>query len=215
MSRIIGVDIDGVLADLELPIKLAIEKEFGVKPDEQKRDEYYMHDRFNIDPKAMRIFLDELFYTPGFWASAEPFYDNIYALANHRGFDIILITGRDNSARTETIEWLYNKCSYFTWRGLLMNTLQLKHQALKFCGASAMIEDRYAEAATIAAKGFNSYLIETHYNREFKGRDDGVVWVRDIADALKREGLQVPMAVSKRSATVQYMQQKAVHGGDN
>jgi uncharacterized HAD superfamily protein len=188
---IIASDIDGVIADIEPEINRRISEQFGVEINDIKKDKFYMHERFDIEPVVMETFLQErVFNDDEFWLAATPMHENIDALKRIAVLHpVVLITGRHNHARAVTEDWLIEHAGFISYDALLMQSLQVKHRAMKFAGAEVMIEDRYAEAATIASQGHRSYVVERHYNVEHKEKDDGVIWVKNILEVAELEGL--------------------------
>lgn len=186
---IVASDIDGVLADIEPELNRRISTHFGIDISEVKKDKFYMHDRFDIDPKEMENFLQtSVFNDDEFWLMAGPIEENTEALRKiYFEHEVVLVTGRHGPTRKVTKEWLRREL--IPYHGLLMDSLQVKHRAMKYAGAELMIEDRYNEATTIATKGFRSYVVERHYNLEHKGKDDGIIWINDIHDVIKLENL--------------------------
>lgn len=185
----VASDIDGVIADIEPELNRRISKHFSIELNEVKKDKFYMHERFDIEPKVMETFLqDEVFSDEDFWMAATPIQDNVHALRdiwlNH---EVYLITGRHGHARDVTANWL--ELAGIPYHALLTDSLQVKHRAMKFVNAELMIEDRYAEAYTIGTKGYRSYVVERHYNLEHKGKCDVVRWVNNVHDVIEIEGL--------------------------
>ncbi len=189
---IFASDIDGVLADIAPELHKRISLHFGVPKDEVRKDKYWMSERFNIDPKVMNMFVDTCLSDENFWELVEPIEHNLRALKQldpwpHR---LILITGRHKEVRDVTEEWLVDHgLNYHT---VLMNTLSVKHKALKYCGAEFMIEDRYSEAKVIAEQGFRSYLLRTPYTLEYATEEnpENLIFVNNVQEVLDLEGIK-------------------------
>ena len=187
---IIGQDLDGCVANIEPELNRRISQHYGIEIDEVRKDKFYMHDRFDIEPREMERYLsEEVFSDPAFWEAAEPFKANILTLRliAEAGHKIVFITGRHNTCRSATERWLEQHVGVS--HVLMMQTLDTKHRALKYVGAEIMIEDRYHEALTIAQKGFRSYLLAKHYNVIHMGNDNVVRWVDTIEDVAMIEEL--------------------------
>lgn len=190
---IIASDIDGVIANIKPVIQERVADYFRVPAELVTPDKAAMQKMFGIDPADYTSFLQVgCFSDYDFWLSAPPIEENIEALNDlvwGGEHELVLITGRKNTAREATCHWLIrNRLSY---NSLLMDALQLKHKAMKFCGAELMIEDRFEEAKTIAEQGYRSYLIRTGYNIQHETRRSGpIIWVDNINDVLDLEGIQ-------------------------
>jgi uncharacterized HAD superfamily protein len=166
-SRIIAVDLDGVLAHTETEIQRRVQAHFGLEPeDEICKDKYLIEERYNIPAKEMEDFLqsEHVFESSDFWLLADPIKENLNAInkAVAYGHRIYIVTGRHGSCRESTEQWLDQQG--VVCHGLLMDTIDVKHEAMKFLGAEMMFEDRFHEAKIIAQKGFKSYLIKRDYN---------------------------------------------------
>jgi uncharacterized HAD superfamily protein len=173
----IGIDLDGVIAD-NVPELVYRLKKLGIKTDPKKWPSYYIEDHIEGLPEgwASDQFNDPLFYQNciatehAFYAVNEWFY---------AGNDIFIITSRRNHLEEVTLDWL-DQWS-IPYNQLFMGVKRLeKYKILENLEATVMIEDHPHEAMVAKERGYNSFLLMTPYNKNFKYGDNKPHMISDL-----------------------------------
>ena len=169
MKKLIGFDIDGVLADFVHPFGKLAEEMFGIRArsagaqqqwrfnsltDEQERE---LWDRIDGDPLGLFWENLPLLVTPGELADMD-------ALRSE-GYMFIFVTSRHSKAKYATERWLGD-------RGFVGGLHMMKHKApylAELENLRAFIDDSPAHLNAMHETGVNAYARDWPYNREIAG----------------------------------------------
>lgn len=171
---IIGVDIDGVIAD----IATSLEKELSSR-------NYYNYNYTDWLCTVHHCDLsDEIFGDSLFWKNLKPFQESWHQI-NHwwsQGHDIHLVTARRSDVSIGVLEeWLDSwKISYNRLHIAKMNS---KSKILHDLKIDFMIEDNPHEALLIQKAGMRCFLMKSWYNSEYWEDLDSIGSLLDIEGA--------------------------------
>lgn len=156
--KVIALDLDGVIADIDTAISDYLHYNFGVEEDYSS---WLTSDTKN--EKALKLFSDELF-----WKNLKPFDDAWHQINKwfSNDIDIHIVTARKKEASVRMTEpWLD------AWR---INTLRpkfaiinKKHEIVSEIDPIFMVEDNPHEVISLRDHGINCYLRKAWYNKEF------------------------------------------------
>ena len=160
----LGIDLDGVLANVHDQIRYRIKSDLGFEPDEfvdWAKDERLK--KYGITSKWIYT---TLFNDGWFWARIEPHLENIETLqkwATH--CEIHIVTGRHKeTCGMETLGWLRRYKVPFdklTFEQVMHKVVYLNNNEIP-----VLFEDRFFEANKCAAFGIRSYLIKRQWNEK-------------------------------------------------
>lgn len=182
-SMKIGVDIDGVIADILTPLAARINKEFGHDIGLKDLDKFDLSDTLKkYDIKSTWLF--KMFKDEWFWSEAIPYEENIQTLNEWKaqGHMIYLLTGRSSSTGIQTAAWLRRaKVSYSRLEFL---KVMKKYEFMLKEEIPVIFEDRFFEANKTASYGMRSFVIRRSYNTEYEGRSFNslLTYVDSLAD---------------------------------
>ena len=163
---LIGLDLDGVLADLGPGVAARIEGRFGVASHPSTWVHYDLRDlRLGIPQDRFVRFLDEVFADPVLYRDAPVHAGAASGLAalRHAGWRAVGITARPAHLRHVTRRWL---CDHgLDLESVVHTSLGAKHEAARSLGVAATIEDNPVEAELLAAV-CDSWLLDQPYNRD-------------------------------------------------
>jgi uncharacterized HAD superfamily protein len=168
---IIGIDIDGVLANSEPAYRRTINRLFHLKLKQEDITFYKYEDAAGLTDTQMHLFWTT-FYREGSWLKIKPikgarkFLDKLKN-AQHR---IVIVTSRPQEyIKKETYQWLREHRMPYTELIFLANH-DSKHQAAWVCGHKFdyFIEDYYEYALDLAQRGVKVLLVDYPWNRKEK-----------------------------------------------
>lgn len=165
---IIGIDIDGVLADSEPLYRQTINRLFNLTLKQKDVTSYKYEECAGLTEDQMRLFW-KTFYREGGWLKIKPikeakrFLDKLKR-KKHR---IVVVTSRPREhIKEETYQWLKeHKIPHSEL--IFLENHKSKHQAALLRGHKFdyFIEDNYEYALDLAQKGVKVLLMDYSWNR--------------------------------------------------
>lgn len=165
---LIGLDLDGVLADLGPGVAARIEDRFGVASHPSTWVHYDLrHLRLGIPQDRFVRFLDEVFDDPALYRDARVHAGAAHGLAAllDAGWRAVGITARPRHLRDVTRRWLQSHD--LALESVIHTRLGSKHEVASVLGVTATIEDNPVEAELLATV-CDSWLLDQPYNREHR-----------------------------------------------
>ncbi len=204
MSRVIGIDIDGVLADFTTAYVPLIQKVTGRElfpPHWRQKATFPQTWDFDLDAGYTKAELSEVWKviktSKTFWRDLKPLEGAVTTIKHlnwlsERNTDIYFLTNRMGThAKSQTESWLY-QCGMANPTVILVAE---KAPLVKALGIEAFIDDKpdtlndvanHAQAHGLTVKG-HIYKMRAPYNVGLK-RDD-LIPVNSLAEMLEKEGL--------------------------
>lgn len=178
-KQILGVDVDGVLANfntgfIDLVIEVTGRDLFPPRPFDIPTWNYPEH--YGYTKEELEAVWGRIERSSGFWKSLPAYEDTINAVRYIRekfamGADIYFVTSRPGlSAKIQTEEWL--RTWYLPPTVLISSAKGLCSRALKF---DAYIDDRWENALDVSTTGALSVLMDRPWNREYNAEEHGIV----------------------------------------
>jgi 5'(3')-deoxyribonucleotidase len=177
----IGLDLDGVIADIQSEFVIRLNRDFQIDADPSKWETHYVHDQF---PEVPNDWVEKQFADPTFWLNAKC-YEDAWMMTNKwfmTGHDVYIITCRNDGHGPLTIEtterWLleweipYNKLLHSQTR------LEKYEVALEY-DLNFMVEDDDHEA-DVLGQHVKTYLLDHPYNRKYNGKFERISSLREI-----------------------------------
>ena len=168
---IIGIDVDGVLADSEPLYRQTINRLFDLHLKQEDITSYKYEECAKLTDDQMRLFW-KTFYQEGGWLKIKPlkaakkFLDKLKR-EKHR---IVIVTSRPRKhIKKETYQWLKkHKMPYSEI--IFLENHKSKHQAALLHGHKFdyFIEDYYEYALDLAQRGVKVLLMDYPWNRRGK-----------------------------------------------
>lgn len=178
-KRILGVDVDGVLANfnesfIRLTIDITGRDLFPARPFDIPCWNYPQY--YGYTEQETAGVWEKIENSPIFWETLAPYEDTINAVRYLReqfalGNDIYFVTSRPGkSAKIQTEKWLR---SWFLPPTVLISSNKgLCSRALAF---DAYIDDRWENALDVSTTGAQSILMDRPWNREYNAEEFGIV----------------------------------------
>ena len=165
---LIGLDLDGVLADLGPGVAARIEDRFGVATHPSTWSHYDLrHLRLGVPHDRFVAFLDDVFADPDLYREAPLQAGAAVGVACllEAGWRAVGITARPSHLREVTLAWLgrHGLALDAVYHARLGHKSQLAHEL----GVTATIEDNPAEAELLGAV-CDSWLLDQPYNRDHR-----------------------------------------------
>lgn len=187
-DKVVGVDIDGVLADYPRSFVEFINEELGTKHDASSLQTYHIYEELGID-KELGIYLKDKYRQSGYKRNI-PVIDGAKELLQglrDKGYKIVILTARPykkyNRIFADTMDWLNNN-------GLVYDEIifdeEKEERLLKEFGKNQVeffIEDVANNANGIAELGANCFLVDRPYNQDSTIAED-VTRVKRAVDVL-------------------------------
>lgn len=161
----IGVDLDGVIADVTTELVFRLNK-LGIKSNPDEWTSMYVEERHPELPKG---WASQQFKDPVFFLNAMADESAFYCINRwfYSGDDVFIVTCRPEELREITERWLDEWG--IPYNNLIMDAKRYsKFEILLDLQCSVMIEDDGQEADNVAAHGIESYLRLHPYNRSYK-----------------------------------------------
>jgi len=165
----IGIDIDGVLGNILIPLANRMEQEFNVKVDFGDLDKFDLTETLRKhDIKSTWLF--KVYKDAWFWSETVPYDENIETLNKWRadGHEIHLLTARHADAAMPTSAWL--KKHKVNYSKLEFVRSMKKHETMLKDNIPVIFEDRFFEAQKCASYGMCGFVVRRSYNIEYEGR---------------------------------------------
>ena len=168
---IIGIDIDGVIADSEPLYRQTINKLFNLRLKQKDITSYKYEESARLTDNQMRLFW-KTFYHEGGWLKIKPIkgakkFLNKLKREKHK---IVIVTSRPREhIKKETYQWLKkHKMPYSEL--IFLEKHESKHQAALLHGHKFdyFIEDYYEYALDLAQRGVKLLLMDYPWNRRGK-----------------------------------------------
>jgi 5'(3')-deoxyribonucleotidase len=161
MNKIIALDLDGVIADIDTAILEHLSAR-GLD-DYDYKDWLITHHHCDLS--------DDIMGTSLFWKNLKPLQDAWYQV-NHWfaiGYDVYVVTARRTDASISvTQQWLDD------WKINTMTPIFAKmgekHNIINDLNPIFVVEDNPHEVATLIEEGHTAYLRKAWYNQEFWNR---------------------------------------------
>lgn len=197
---IVGVDVDGVLANfnesfIDLVIELTGRDLFPKRPFEIPTWNYPEH--YGYTEAEMSTVWGAIEQSPRFWKSLPAYGDTIHAVKYLRelyalGADLYFVTSRPGkTAKIQTEEWL--RAWFLPTTVLISSAKGLCSRALKF---DAYIDDRWENAMDVATTGAKSVLIDRPWNIEYNAEEHGIIRTSSVVGFVELP----PVAIDKLAA---------------
>ncbi len=175
MDKIIGVDIDGVLANTASRVLSIVNKQQGSSYTESDWTTYHSKDCF---PAGVSGLVYEVAHDPVTYATLEPIDGSIPALTHlSRCAAIWFLTSRPKNCQDVTKDWLKRYCT-FPYEVYFASA---KHRWCAAYGLDAMIEDCLETAVKCAESARLSIIFDAPWNRE---HSRGVIRCKGWTDVL-------------------------------
>lgn len=156
--KVIVLDLDGVISDIDTAISDYLHHNFGVDEDYSS---WLTSD--TQDKEALKLFSDELF-----WKNLKPFEDAWHQVNKwfSNDIDVNIVTARKKEASVRMTEpWLD------AWRINTLRpkfaTINKKHEIVSELDPIFMVEDNPYEVISLRDHGINCYLRKAWYNKKF------------------------------------------------
>ncbi len=184
---IIGIDVDGVLADSEPLYRQTINRLFDLHLKQEDITSYKYEECAKLTDDQMRLFW-KTFYREGGWLKIKPVkgakkFLNKLKREKHR---IVIVTSRPREhIKKETYQWLKkHKMPYSEL--IFLENHKSKHQAALLRGHrfDYFIEDYYKYALDLAQKGIKVLLMDYPWNRWGKPHSN-IRRIKDLKEAEK------------------------------
>lgn len=156
----IGVDIDGVLADIVDCILPLLSRELGRAVDVEEITVYGFGDALGIPEDRVQALLDELLVV-GLYEQAPPVAGAREAMELLGGHDVWLVTSRPEAVREATLWWLRH-------HGVAYGQLVFApahRKALADDGFDLFVEDNLDTALALSREGIHVLLFDRPWNR--------------------------------------------------
>jgi uncharacterized HAD superfamily protein len=176
----IGIDIDGVLADSDPSFRAHLQKIYQ-RPFLRKDVVYFDYQKcFGLSLVQIEDFW-QTFSAQGKWEKIKVIPGALSVLKHFNKKDIILITARPDYLKKETLSWL--KMNKIPYSRLLFMAGESKHHdvlahKLKF---DYFIEDRFEYSRDLADLGIKVLLLNYPWNKKF-GEYPGITRVNSWKD---------------------------------
>jgi hypothetical protein len=200
MTRRLGIDLDGCLANFTDSYAKVITKHTGIhfpKASDKWPTVWYWEREAGVTKEQEKQVWGEEILNPlkDFWFKLAPMEGAVEVVRRlnwlgRNGCDVYFLTHRmGDTAKTQTERWLYEL-------GMNFPTVILagdKAPIIKALGINIFVDDKwetinglYTQALEEEWKGINIWLKDTPYNREGRGK-----WLiaDSVQDALEKEGL--------------------------
>jgi uncharacterized HAD superfamily protein len=172
MKKILGVDFDDVLFQCDAALLEYHVARGGEPYSLAERNTFTLEPVWNCSAEEVQRRLDEFSETV-FHKNAAIVSGAHDALATlNKTYEIIIVTGRADSARTPTLEWLEKNLLGLYREIHFANHVygdparrRQKSDILKEFGVTAFIEDAPHFAAEVAGAGIPVFLLDTPWNR--------------------------------------------------
>jgi uncharacterized HAD superfamily protein len=164
----IGIDLDGILAHIEIELNKRIEKTFDISLESLHLIGY---ERFFVDNNLDSKWLQKQWVDEWLWSRASPNEENISAVLDwqKRGHEIHIITGRSQKETAMvTRAWLRKHglpIEHLTFEPIMYKVDYLKNRDIP-----VMFEDMFFEANKIASYGLPCFVVRRSYNKQFEPR---------------------------------------------
>lgn len=155
----LGVDIDGVLNSLYLPLAKLVKKYFKLKVD---MSHYDMYDQIGLTETEWHKFLDEHYDEMTINAEDKCQY---YLQQLKNDYDIYIITARPYEFAQTTIQWLKDQNIYYD--DILFKSGN-KVDACKFVNVKYMIDDSPWNIHALNREKINCLIFDRPYNQTVK-----------------------------------------------
>ena len=165
MKRVIGIDIDSVLADSDKIFTKELEYLTGKKYFREDNSPFKYEEAFNIDDETMKKFWSD-FTKKGGWQKIPPIKGSIETVKRLKdeGYYIIIISARPPIIKEETKAWLtINNVPYDEL--YLTNYEEKTNFITHLSGLLYFIEDHPDFAYQFAEKGVKVLLYDWPWNR--------------------------------------------------
>lgn len=162
----IGIDVDGVTADIGDEILYRLQEEGNIIPPGFVFHQFDISQQFGVGGD----WIGKQFADPTFWLNAKPFEDAWTCINKwfSKGHDIFFITCRWEVNRPETERWL-NEWD-LPYNELFMGIPHLnKHKVMQKHNIPVLIEDRNTEIEQVLANGLTGVLMDRTWNGPVEG----------------------------------------------
>lgn len=180
----LGVDIDGVLADIIDEVLRRANREFNLSLG--RADVSHFHLSEILEQHGVKTnWLYKTFKDEWFWASALPISPNIDTLRKwyKEGHWIHLITSRSPEVSMPTVAWL--RRNNVPFHHLEFSSALRKHEHMQKANLEVLFDDLFYEVNKVASFGFVGYVVRAPYNVLFESRvtNPSVRFIDTLADA--------------------------------
>ncbi|HDS08929.1 MAG TPA: hypothetical protein ENN73_01765 [Firmicutes bacterium] len=165
MKPILGIDIDGVLADSDVKFREGMSRFFNREFRKEDVSEFNYEDAFDITREQMHAFWD-YFSVNGGWLDIQPLEGALESLEILREkFQILIVTGRPPVLKDLTLEW-FSKFN-IKYDGFFMTNFKDKFDYLLQNGYRPewFIEDHLGFSVGLARNGVRVLLFDYPWNR--------------------------------------------------
>ena len=174
----IGIDIDGVLADIVRPMLPLLARECGRAVTHEDIICYSFREALNIPEERVAALMEEV-VAAGYFEAAPPVAGAVEAMVLLRHHRIWLVTSRPERVRNETIRWLAR-------HGVPYHELLFKPATAKAAngdGFDLFVEDNLDTALVLSGEGIPVLLFDWPWNQH-PTLPDNVQRVRDWQEIL-------------------------------
>ncbi len=170
--KVIGVDFDDVLFKCNDALAVFHNTTYGTSYSKSDVHEFDLSSVWNCTPEETRRRIYE-FVSSDFHHQAEAVFGAYDALKTlGEGNDIVIVTGRHESAKDATLEWLsknflglYREIHFVGHDDPDESKRRLKSEVVKELGISLFIDDASHFAADVASAGIPVLLFDTPWNQ--------------------------------------------------
>jgi uncharacterized HAD superfamily protein len=199
-NRLIGVDLDGVVAEIHSPIIEWHNKVYGTSHTVNDIKGYDLTKLWGGTPEEIKEKIREFYKSPEF-ANAEPVVGAMAGtrfIASRFGRQMAIVTARPHYLEEQTRQWLEENfperfSGVFFTDSIFKMSASKKPAVCKAQGIGLMIEDSAGEATDLANEGIPALLLTRSWNAGHEFPKGGLVtrvksWV-DIVSEVRRRSL--------------------------
>lgn len=188
MRDLIGLDLDSVLANTEVALDKYLCEELGVFLDWDNDVYQYKIEELPIITPDQKSKIQHLIHSGALFKDIYPYNYAEHATKKlkNEGFDVAIITSRDQHLRTMTIDWLDKYDIKYDM--LYMVPSIEKHAVIRDLGVKSFVEDRFDILEIIMDRcgvlDYGLYIINHPWNK--RNHHEQIIRVDDIAQAVDK-----------------------------